>query len=303
MILKPQDVVILLKLVALGDQPWTYQRLAAELSISQSEVHAGVRRAVAARLMSDTTPKTGRPIYAALKEFIIHGVPYAYPPERGGVTVGIPTGYAAPPLNKVIVPSSDPPPVWPYADGTVRGYAFAPLYPSVPAAAARDPKLYELLALVDAMRDGRARERNLAAKELEARLDASVASVVKAADRQVSTPPTLHAPQAPYAARQRGGELKIPRERLAELCRKYGVKKLSLFGSAARNEMTAESDVDVLVEFEPDSKTSLFDLPAMQEELSALFANRKVDIATPEILENPFRRKAILPDLKTLYAA
>lgn len=67
--------------------------------------------------------------------------------------------------------------------------------------------------------------------------------------------------------------------------------------------MTPESDVDLMVEFEPDSKTSLFELPAMQEELSALFENRKVDIATPEILENPFRRKAILPDLKMLYAA
>ena len=102
---------------------------------------------------------------------------------------------------------------------------------------------------------------------------------------------------------QAGGELKIPRDRLAALCRQYGVRKLSLFGSAARGDMTPESDVDLMVEFESDSKTSLFDLPAMQEELSALFENRRVDIATPEILENPFRRKAISPDLKTLYAA
>lgn len=173
MILKPQDVVILLKLVALGPQPWTYQRLAVELSISQSEVHAGVRRAVAARLMSDATTATGRPILAALKEFLLHGVRYAYPPERGEVTRGLPTGYAAPPLNKVIVQPNEPPPVWPYAEGNVRGYKFAPLYPSVPIAASRDAKLYELLALVDAMRDGRARERNLAAKELESRLTAS----------------------------------------------------------------------------------------------------------------------------------
>jgi len=173
MILKPQDVVILLKLVALGPQPWTFQRLAVELSISQSEAHAGVRRAVAARLMSDTATATGRPILPALKEFLIHGVRYAYPPERGELTRGMPTGYAAPPLNKVIVQPNEPPPVWPYVEGTVRGYKFAPLYPSVPIAASRDPKLYELLALVDAMRDGRARERGLAAKELESRLKAS----------------------------------------------------------------------------------------------------------------------------------
>ena len=170
MILKPQDVVILLKLVALRPDPWTYQRLAVELSISQSEAHAGVRRAVAARLMSDAAVAAGRPILPALEEFLIHGVRYAYPPERGELTRGMPTGYAAPPLNKVIVQPNEPPPVWPYAEGTVRGYKFAPLYPSVPAAASRDPKLYELLALVDAIRDGRARERALAAKELASRL-------------------------------------------------------------------------------------------------------------------------------------
>lgn len=174
MILKPQDVVILLKLVALGPEPWTYQRLAVELSISQSEAHAGVRRAVAARLMSDATTAAGRPIRAALAEFLVHGVRYAYPPERGGLTRGMPTAYAAPPLNKAIVQPDEPPPVWPYAEGSLRGYSFAPLYPTVPAAAARDPKLYELLALVDAIRDGRARERNLAAKEIQARLAAPV---------------------------------------------------------------------------------------------------------------------------------
>ena len=170
MILKPQDVVVLLKLVALGPEPWTFQRLAVELSISQSEVHAGVRRAVAARLMSDATTASGRPVRDALLEFLVHGVKYAFPPERGALTRGVPTGYAAPPLNKLIVGSSDPPPVWPYAEGSVRGLAFAPLYPSVPAAALKDARLYELLALVDAIRDGRARERTLAAKELESRL-------------------------------------------------------------------------------------------------------------------------------------
>ena len=170
MILKPQDVVILLKLATLGREPWTYQRLAVDLGMSSSEVHAGVRRAVAARLMSDAASATGRPVLPALLEFLVHGVRYVYPPERGALTAGMPTGYAAPPLNEVIVQPNEPPPVWPYAEGKVRGYSFAPLYPSVPAAAARDAKLYEMLALVDAIRDGRARERSLAAKELQARL-------------------------------------------------------------------------------------------------------------------------------------
>lgn len=175
MILKPQDVVVLLKLVALGPEPWTFQRLAVELSLSQSEVHAGVRRALSARLMTSATSASGRPVRAALLEFLVHGVKYAYPPARGELTRGVPTGYAAPPLSKVIVGSSDPPPVWPFREGTVRGHAFAPLYRTVPQAALRDAALYELLALVDAIRDGRARERRLAAEALESRLGPAAA--------------------------------------------------------------------------------------------------------------------------------
>ena len=220
MILKPQDIVILLKLVALGKQPWNYQRLAVELSISQSEVHAGVRRAASAGLMSDTTTVSGRPIRAALKEFLIHGVRYVYPPERGELTRGMPTGYAAPPLNKVIVQPDEPRPVWPYAEGAARGYAFTPLYSSVPIAAERDPKLYELLALVDAIRDGRAREREFAAKELEARLNARASANMTSADDEPSTAPTLHESHADYDTHRRSQKLHIPRGRLASLSRK-----------------------------------------------------------------------------------
>jgi predicted nucleotidyltransferase len=98
-------------------------------------------------------------------------------------------------------------------------------------------------------------------------------------------------------------KLRIPKKALAALCRKYGVRKLSLFGSAARGEMKPGSDVDLMVEFDTASATSLWDYPAMQEDFSALFDRRKVELASPEILGNPFRRKTILPDLKTLYEA
>ena len=146
--------------------------MAVELLISQSEVHAAVRRAVAAKLMSNTSA-SGRPVRAALLEFLVHGVKYAFPAKRGEFTRGMPTAHAAPPLNKSIVANpNEPPPVWPYAEGATRGYALAPLYPTVPQAAAKDVPLYESLALVDAIRDGRARERNLATKELESRLQA-----------------------------------------------------------------------------------------------------------------------------------
>jgi len=83
----------------------------------------------------------------------------------------MPTSYAAPPLNSLIVQTSEPPPVWADPEGSARGYEFSPLYKSVSKAAAKDSALYELLTLVDAIRDGRARERELAVKELAARLD------------------------------------------------------------------------------------------------------------------------------------
>ena len=88
----------------------------------------------------------------------------------GVSTRGVPTGYAAPPLARQFSSVKGDPPVWPTPDGRVRGYEFSPLYPSVPKAAAGDEQLYEVLALVDAIRDGRAREVALAAGELKARL-------------------------------------------------------------------------------------------------------------------------------------
>jgi predicted nucleotidyltransferase len=119
----------------------------------------------------------------------------------------------------------------------------------------------------------------------------------------ISTAPALQQPRAKYAAVARPAKLRIPKKALAALCRKYGVRRLSLFGSAARGEMKPGSDVDLMVEFDPASTTSLWDYPAMQEDFSALFDRRKVELASPEILRNPFRRKTILADLKTLYEA
>ncbi len=168
MILKPQDIVILLKLVTFGNRLWSYSTLALDLGMSQSEVHSGIKRAAAARLFDF---QRNVPVIRSLQEFLVHGVKYAYPPDRGQLTRGMPTSYAAPPLSSLIVQSDEPPPVWPDPDGTVRGYEFTPLYRSVPKAAVRDRAFYELLALVDAIRDGRACERELAIKLLTERLE------------------------------------------------------------------------------------------------------------------------------------
>jgi predicted nucleotidyltransferase len=130
-----------------------------------------------------------------------------------------------------------------------------------------------------------------------------VAKVLPVIAAEAATVPALQQPRAEYAVRARAAKLRIPKKAIAALCRKYGVKKLSVFGSAARGEMKPESDVDLMLEFDPASKTSLWDYPAMQEDFSALFDRRKIEFASPEILRNPFRRKTILPDLKTLYEA
>lgn len=164
--LKPQDALVLLKLVVIADG-WTYPALAESLGMSASEVHAAVARAKQGGLYDEHRRSPHR---RALLEFLVHGLRYVFPAERGALTRGLPTAHAAPPLNAQLVADGEPPPVWPDAEGTVRGEELRPLYRSVPGAARRDPALYELLALVDAVRGGRARERKLAIAELEARL-------------------------------------------------------------------------------------------------------------------------------------
>lgn len=98
-------------------------------------------------------------------------------------------------------------------------------------------------------------------------------------------------------------QLEFSRKELARLCKRRHVRRLSLFGSAVRADFRPDSDVDVLVEFEPRQTPALGGMVDMREELSTLFGGRKVDLATPAILNNPFRRKAIERDLETIYAA
>ena len=169
-VLRPQDLVVLLRLALVRGSTPSYATLATDLGMTASEVHGAVERGVAARLAHKGSDGKAVVIFAALRLFVQHGARYSFPVTRGSLTRGMPTGYAAPPLSASISPSSDPMPVWPYMDGKVRGIALHPLYPSVPDAAARNPALYELLALFDAIRGGNARERKLAIDMLEKRL-------------------------------------------------------------------------------------------------------------------------------------
>lgn len=169
MSLKPQDVYVVLKIVASGSRRAPYAQLALELVMSPSEVHACVKRAQASHLLHGAGMQN-LPNLGALKEFLVHGLKYVFPPERGELTRGVATSYAAEPLRSIIAPSSEPIPVWPYAEGQQRGIAFAPLYKTAPIAALRDQTFYEYLVLVDALRDGRIRERKFAEAELRRRL-------------------------------------------------------------------------------------------------------------------------------------
>ena len=167
--LKPQDVVVALKLCAYRDVRPPISIVANDLSLSPSEVHGALGRLRASRLLHGPALKD-RPNISALEEFLIHGLKYAFPAEHSDVTRGIPTSYAAEPLRSEIAMSNDLPPVWPWPEGDTRGVGLEPLYKKVPQAALRDSELYELLALVDAIRDGRARERKIAEHDLVHRL-------------------------------------------------------------------------------------------------------------------------------------
>jgi len=169
MVLKPQDVFILLKLVAIGSERWSYNTLAIALTMSPSEVHAAVKRALAAHLAVRQHDRVV-PNVRNLEEFLVLGLKYVFIPDRGELTRGMPTAHAGPPLLEHLVSDGEPPPVWPDPDGEIRGQAFSPLYKSAPKAAREDCQLYELLVLIDAIRGGRAREREMAIKELKKRL-------------------------------------------------------------------------------------------------------------------------------------
>ena len=171
-VLRPQDLVVMLRLALERGSVPTYATLATELGMTASEVHGAVERAVAAQLAHKDTGGKATVILAALRLFVQHGARYCFPATRGSMTRGMPTGYAAAPLKELIVPGTDPVPVWPHKNGTVRGIALYPLYPSVPEAVSRNAALYELLVLFDAVRGGSARERGLAIDLMDKRLQA-----------------------------------------------------------------------------------------------------------------------------------
>ncbi|MFY3382951.1 nucleotidyltransferase family protein [Paracidovorax sp. MALMAid1276] len=89
--------------------------------------------------------------------------------------------------------------------------------------------------------------------------------------------------------------------RIADICRRYHVRRMQMFGSAAVDQERPDSDVDLLIEFIPGEAPSGFGLVNMQDELSTAFGGRRIDMAFPSVLDNPYRRRAIEPQLRALY--
>ena len=166
--LKPQDVLVLLKMAG-RDESWRLVDLASELGLSLSEVSMALERARRSGLL-DASKK--RVLRSALQEFILHGLKYVYPAEPGPLCRGVPTAHSAPPIARRVVSEDNDQYVWPDPDGEMRGQAIEPLYGSVPRAVRKDPRLHEMLALIDALRVGRARERAIAIEEIKKRLHA-----------------------------------------------------------------------------------------------------------------------------------
>jgi hypothetical protein len=174
--LKPQDLVVLYKQAVNPALPWTYANLGAALGMSPSQAHRSVQRAITAGLAIPKDRGEWQALLEPLVEFSVHGVRYAFPAVLGAVKRGVPTSFGALPLSAEISSAPGEAPVWPHPDGQVRGPSLTPLYRHAPQAAQTDSALYEVLALLDALRVGRGRERALAQRLLSERLRKSDAS-------------------------------------------------------------------------------------------------------------------------------
>lgn len=173
--LKSQDCVILMKLIANPNENWSQRELAQLLFISPAEINKSIKRLVYANLLrqDESNIPNLMPVYPAAKEFLVHGIKYVFPVKLGEYTPGIATAVGAPIFKDKIVLGNDPIPVWPYGKGNIKGLTLEPLYSTVPRSIKENPDqaFYDLLALVDAIRQGRARERQIAADILKKRIN------------------------------------------------------------------------------------------------------------------------------------
>jgi hypothetical protein len=160
---KAPDIYALAGLLA-EDQPWSYRSLAERLRVPHPVVQRALARARDADLYSAERREVHVPHF---EEFAIHALRFVAPAWLGALVPGVPAAWVAKPMVGAIRSSGEePPPVWPYARGTVRGQAVEPLHPAAPQAVEDWPELGEILALLDSLRAGDARVRRVAEKLL-----------------------------------------------------------------------------------------------------------------------------------------
>lgn len=157
-----QDVVLAVRLL-LPPPGWTFQSLGESIGISQSQCHLSFGRLLASSLVEPGQRVT---IKSNLQEFLVHGVKYAFPARLREPTIGVPTAHAAPIWEQKLL-SNDERVVWKHPAGKTRGAELVPLYKTVPAIALKERHLYSIFAVVDSIRLGRARERDVAANLLK----------------------------------------------------------------------------------------------------------------------------------------
>lgn len=160
--MRPQDIAVLLKIIAKGNQSWQNKDLAAELFISQSEISDSMNRNVLAGLINAEKKHVHR---TSLMEFIEHGLQYVFPVIPGGMVNGVYTAHSHPFMKKHF--KSDIAYVWPDVHGKVRGLLIEPLYKDIIKAAEKDEVLYKMLACIDVVRVGGSREIKVAIEELK----------------------------------------------------------------------------------------------------------------------------------------
>jgi hypothetical protein len=164
---KDSDVYVLSGLLV-HDGAWTYRSLAERLRVPHAVVQRALSRTEDAGLYSASRRRVHLPHF---EEFATHALRFVAPAQLGALVRGVPAAWAAPPMSGAISSSGkEPPPVWPYAHGRVRGQAVEPLHRAAPEAIEAWPDLGEILALLDSLRVGDARVRNVAGDFLSASL-------------------------------------------------------------------------------------------------------------------------------------
>jgi hypothetical protein len=166
--MRPQDIVILLKMMTFkNNNNWTFLEIANALQISEGEVSMSMGRNRIAGLVNPAKNLVNK---LALREFLIYGIKYVFPPQVGSSVRGIATAHSAPPINQQIVGDKEIY-VWSYYKGTRKGNSIVPLYDKIPKIVGNEPELYEYLTIIDTLRIGKTREIEIAIKELDKRLN------------------------------------------------------------------------------------------------------------------------------------